>query len=310
MSVSPSRVLVTGANGFIGAWTLSRLRELGIAAVAVDLQQPGPLVQRLLGADLAAVRWHTGDVTDTDFVVDAARGCDGIAHLAGVLTPFCAAQPVRGAQINLIGVLNAFEAARVHGLRQLVFTSSAGVYGPTHADFPEPTTHYGAFKLAAEGSARAYWQDHSIASVALRPFVVYGPGRDVGASAGVSLACEAAMARRPYTLPFTGAAGMVHVDDVVDAIVAALSHPLTGAHAFNLLGEVRSTQAVIDEIRRQAPWAELTAEGAPLLISADLPADGLHSVLPGLTTTALPDGIARTMAGYARLAAAGASHGA
>ena len=118
----------------------------------------------------------------------------------GVLTPTCSANPVLGAQVNLLGSLHVFDAALAHGVRQVVYASSAGVYGPDHADYPAPATHYGAFKLAVEGAARAYWPTQGLASVGFRPFIVYGPGRESGVSAGPSLACRAAAQGQPCLL--------------------------------------------------------------------------------------------------------------
>jgi UDP-glucose 4-epimerase len=292
------KALVTGANGFIGAWALRRLVDAGIRVVALDLAPPGPLVRRLLGNELSDVPWRQADVSASDDVEQACAGCDLIVHLAGVLTPACRDDPVRGAMVNVIGTLNVFEAARRRGIRRVVYASSAGVYGPGHADFPEPTTHYGAFKLACEGSARSYCADHGIVSLGLRPFVVYGPGREVGASAGVSLACRAAAEGVAYTIPFTGRAGMVFIDDVVDAIVIGATTRFDGAPVLDLCGEVRSVQEVIDEIRRHHPRAQLSAEGAPLPLCCDIPQPAAAALLPGLRATPLPDGIARTLAFY------------
>lgn len=291
-------ILVTGANGFIGAWTLKRLLAAGLPLVAFDLHPPGALVERLLGDAVEGLPWRCGDVVSGDAVDAAAAGCSAVVHLAGVMTPFCQQQPVRGAMINLVGTLNVFEAARRVGASRVVYTSSAGVFGPAHARFPEPTTHYGAFKLAGEGSARSYAHAHGIHSIGLRPFVVYGPGREVGGSAGVSLACQAAAEGQPYCIPFTGRAGMVYVGDVVDAIHAALTQPFEGAQVFNMAGEVHAVDDVIAEIRLQCPGADLRAAGEPLPLSADIPASDIGRVLPGLRVTSLRDGIAQTLAFY------------
>ncbi|WP_163837351.1 NAD-dependent epimerase/dehydratase family protein, partial [Providencia stuartii] len=67
---------------------------------------------------------------------------------------------------------------------------------------PRPTTHYGTFKLACEGSARAYLADRGLASIGFRPFIVYGPGRETGLTAGPSLACRAAARGESYRIPY------------------------------------------------------------------------------------------------------------
>ena len=114
--------------------------------------------------------------------------------------------------------------------------SSAGVFGPTDGDVPFPTTLYGAFKLAGEGCARAFWEDHRIPSVGFRPLVVYGPGRELGLTAGPTLACRAAARGEAYVIPFSGATDFIYVDDVAAAFVAPVQRALSGAAVHNLLG--------------------------------------------------------------------------
>uniref|UniRef100_UPI001F05CD0A NAD-dependent epimerase/dehydratase family protein n=1 Tax=Burkholderia sp. LMG 13014 TaxID=2709306 RepID=UPI001F05CD0A len=180
------RVLVTGGSGFLGAWIIRRLLARGMECVSFDVRTNPRLVEALAHERAVAVHWRTGDIADAAATARAFDGCDAAIHLAGILTTDCAADPVRGAQVNLIGTLNVFEAARSAGLRRVLYASSAGVFGPDDGAVPLPHTHYGAFKLACEGSARAYWHDHGIASVGLRPLVVYGAGRETGSSAGSS----------------------------------------------------------------------------------------------------------------------------
>jgi len=151
-----------------------------------------------------------------------------------LLTPACAANPIRGAQVNLIGTLNVFEAARRAGLKHVVYASSAGVYGPDSPTQPRPPTLYGTWKLAAEGIARTYLADHAVTSVGLRPFVVCGAGREVGLSSGPSLACRAALRGEAYTIPFNGPNGLVYVGDVVRAFAAALTPKQAGTFVFDM----------------------------------------------------------------------------
>ncbi|MDB5779379.1 MAG: Nucleoside-diphosphate sugar epimerase [Polaromonas sp.] len=293
------KVMITGGTGFLAAWLIRRLLAGGHSVRVLDRNQNYQVARAIAGPGADSVEWRIGDVTRRTDVDDALQGCDVAVSLAGLLTPACQADPVLGAQVNLIGVLNVFEAAKAAGHRKVVYASSAGVYGPDDGKTPRPTTHYGAYKLACEGCARAYWATDGIASVGLRPFVVYGPGREGGLSAGPTLATRAAAAGQPYTIGYTGLSDLLYVDDAAAAFEAAIVQPVEGAHVFNLLGEVADVNAVIAEIRRHAPDAELHADGPHLPIAPHLGHDNLAQVLRGLPRTRLADGIAATFAYYA-----------
>lgn len=293
-------VLITGGSGFLGAWIMRRLAARGVEVRVLDIHDRRQTAASIAGDMVYQLNWRLGDIADGEVVREAMQGCGGVIHLAGVLTPVCSANPVRGAQINLIGTLNVFEAAQAEGITQVLYASSAGVFGPVDAQNPLPMTHYGAFKLATEGSARAYWHDRQIASIGFRPFVVYGPGRETGISAGPRLSCRAAARGEAYTLGYTGAAGLIYVDDVAQAFEQALFTPLQGAAVFNLVGEVATVDDVMGEICRQVPGARLQAEGPPLTIAPCLTGDGqrLYALLPERRTTSLAQGIAATLQYY------------
>lgn len=282
------KILITG-GGFLGLRLAQRLLGRGHAVRVLDVAPKGA------GA-APEVEWLLGDVSSWDDVTAALDGCDGVVHLAGLLTPACQADPVRGLQVNTLGTLHVFEAARRQGLRHVVYASSAGVYGPQDATHPAPTTLYGTWKLAGEGIARAYLADHGIGSVGLRPFIVYGSGREVGLSSGPSLACRAAARGESYTIPFTDASGLVYVDDVVEAFAAALEPRLGGAHVLNMAGVRATVDDVIAEIVRQVPGARVDAKGPPLPISGDIRSDALDPVLGLTRTTSLAEGISATLA--------------
>jgi nucleoside-diphosphate-sugar epimerase len=251
----------------------------------------GPSVADMTG-------WISGDVSDAAQVTAAAENCDGIIHLAGILTPACKADPIRGAQINLLGTLNVFSAAKMWGIKRIVYASSAGVFGPTDGRTPFPITHYGAFKLACEGSARAFWEDAQIASIGFRPYIIYGAGREVGLTAGPSLACRAAARGEAYDIPYTGSAGLVHVDDVTAAFEAALMREPDGAHVFNLVGEVASNEDVVAAIREIVPDANVGIKGPGLPITSTIEEGDLRKVLIDLPTTSIRDGVRRTIEHY------------
>lgn len=294
------RVLLTGGGGFLGAWVARRLTQGNLAVRVLERHDDRSLVRAIAGDAADAVDWQVGDIADTGAVIAAAEGCDGVVHLAGVLTPACRDDPLAGARVNVLGTLNVFEAARRHGIRQVVYTSSGGVYAPDDRAEPFPVTHYGAFKLANEGSARAYWEDAGIASIGFRPFVIYGPGRTGGLTAGPTLACRAAAHGEAYAIPFTGAAGMVHVDDVAAAYEAALRAELTGARTMNLTGEVATMDAVVAGIRRIVPGAKVSCEGPALPSGTAAANEWACGLLPLGRERTLEEGLAETVEFYRR----------
>ena len=295
------RVLLTGGSGFIGAWIIRRLTRRGIDVRVLDINASRSTVAEIAGDDVARkLDWIVGDIRMTDEVRQAAKGCDGVIHLAGVLTPACKANPVRGAEINLIGTLNVFEAARQHGFPSVVYASSAGVFGPDDASHPAPTTLYGVLKLAGEGCARAYWVDHALPSIGLRPLVVYGAGRELGLSAGPSLACRAAARGEAYVHPFTGTSGFIYADDCAMMFEQELLSAAKCAVVYNLIGDVATVDDVLAEIRRNVPDARLSASGPPLPIAPGIAGDGLDKLFPERQRTSLAQGIKATIEHYRR----------
>ena len=293
------RILITGGAGFLGAWIVRRLAPGGHALRIFDLAENRGLIAAIAGERAAdACEWRVGDIAARAEIRRAAADCDAIVHLAGVLTLACRADPVRGAEINLLGTLNVFEAARDHGISRIVYTSSAAVYGPFDGRAPWPTSHYGAFKLACEGCVRAYWEDHRLASIGFRPYVVYGPGREGGLTAGPSSACRAAAEGAAYVFPYRGSAGLVYVDDVAAAFEAALAREPDGAHVFNLVGEVASPEQVIAELHRLAPNTDIRTGGDILPFAPEIAEGNVREAFPNLPATSLRSGIERTFTYY------------
>lgn len=291
------RVLVTGGGGFIGAWIVRALAAAGHEPRIFDLGSDRRILRFIAGDALAGrTEWVSGDIADTAAVEAAAEGTDAVIHLAGLLTPACRADPVLGAKVNLIGTLNAFLAARRHGIGRVLYMSSIGVFGPEGGALPAPTTLYGAFKLGGEYAARAFHADDRIASIGFRPYVVYGPGREAGLSAGPSLAARAVARGEAYTIPFTGTVDLIHVEDVADAFLRALTVPLDGAAVVNLWGERLDAAGMLAAIRAARPDARIAAEGPSMPIEPP-PADGeAVRLLPGFSSRRFANGFAASVA--------------
>jgi len=294
------KVLITGGAGFLGAWVIHRFVASGAEVRVFDLKDDRSIARKIMGERADALDWRTGDIRDGAAVLEAASGCDFIVHLAALLTPDCAANPVLGAQVLLIGTLNVFEAAKAHGMKGVAYASSGAVFGGDDGVYPFPVTQYAAFKLACEGAARAYWRDAGMPSIGFRPAVIYGPFRETGMTAGPSLACLAAAKGGSYHLAYSGAADMIFVDDVAAAFHAAAVTPFEGAHALNLKGEVADVADIAAAIDACVPGTAVTWEGDPLPMHSVLATSPLEKLLGPLPRTALRDGLAKTIDYYRR----------
>lgn len=293
-----SRILVTGGTGFVGAWVVRDLVARGHAVRVLDLR-PNPAHLDFVRPGLAGgVDCIAGDIRDAGTVRAAIAGCDRVIHLAGIMTVDCARDPATGAAINLIGSLNVFEAAIADGLPGVAYVSTAGVFGPDDGVNPRPATHYGAFKLAVEGSARAYLADRAFPSVGFRPYIVYGPGESSGIAAGPSIALRAAFEDRSATIRFSGRAGFVHVEEVAAAFVAAVEAPPEGAEAHVLAGETADMADFVAALRARVPGADIATEGPPLRIPPEIGAGPRPAFLADVPRIGLADGIDRTLAHY------------
>ena len=125
-------VLVTGAGGCIGTWALALLTRAGVPAAAFDLTLDKRRPRLLMSeAELAKVQWLTGDIADFDSVLAACNGSQAraIVHLAALQVPFCKADPVAGAKVNVVGTVNVLEAARKLGIRRITYASSIAAHG-------------------------------------------------------------------------------------------------------------------------------------------------------------------------------------
>jgi nucleoside-diphosphate-sugar epimerase len=266
-------VLVTGAGGCIGSWALALLARAGVPAVAFDLSEDKRRPRLLLSDEqLAAVRWLTGDISDADIVMRAveASGAKAIVHLAALQVPFCKADPVAGAKVNVVGTVNVFEAARKLGIRRLTYASSIAAHGAIEGHGTLPTL-YGAYKYCNEETAKVYSQDWQVHSVGLRPGVVYGVGRDQGLTSKTTVALLAAAAGRAYDIPFRGAVSWLHAGEVASAFLKAVSKERQGAAVFDINGIASSVEEAIAIMRKVTPGAQITCSGAALPFPMDLP---------------------------------------
>ena len=250
-ALSASRILVTGATGFVGRALLRRLVADGRRVRAATRGTPAALAAQ---AEAVAV----GDIgPDTDWRA-ALAGIDAIVHLAArahVLRESSADLHARYHAVNTLGALRLAEAAAAAGVRRFVFLSSARVHGgrSTGAPFTESSPlvaedPYGRSKVDAERGLASLASGTQLEPVILRPPLVYGP------EASGNFARLVALVARGVPLPLGAVRNrrsLVYVENLVDAIVRSLDHPSAAGETFMVSdGEDVSTPELIRRIAR------------------------------------------------------------
>lgn len=185
MTLRGTKVLVTGADGFIGSHLSERLVAEGADVRAFCLYNARGSAGWLDETDPAtrkALDIRLGDIRDARFVAAATEGIEIVFHLAALIAiPYSYAAPQSFIDTNVSGTLHALEAARAAGVRRFIQTSTSEVYG-TPESLPIRETHplaaqspYAASKVAADQLALAFAKSFDLPVVVLRPFNTYGP---------------------------------------------------------------------------------------------------------------------------------------
>ena len=233
-------VLVTGGSGFIGMYVMRRLAERGDSVTNLDLHRPGPEASWWLRSQEDRIRFVQGGVDDLSGVMDAVKTCepDTIVHIAGVVDlAVLAKRHTLAAQVNVGGTLNVLEAARLFGVKRVVYFSSIAVL-PTRQYEPIDVNHpvflagegpgesfYGAGKVASEAFMWAYRQEFGIDFITIRPSAVYGFGQ------GFPIFIKPMVENSVLGNPTRFATGRefprdyTHVDDVAQLAVKAIDIP-------------------------------------------------------------------------------------
>lgn len=277
MVASPTlaRVLVTGGQGFLGAYVLDNLLKQGSTVALLDLKEDTRILEQVLSkADIAKVKTFYVDIADSAVVSEVVLGFKptAVIHLAGVQIPTVKANPTLGVKVNVLGTVNIFEAVKALSAQEgktpvpVSYASTGAVLGPSsdyaggaplpaERDYHRPRTMYGVFKLCNEGTARIYWQDHGVPSVGLRPLTIFGVGREIGLTSGPTKAVKAAVLGRPFVIEVTGVTGFHYVDDVaklfIDTVAGTAEQP--GAHVCGMRGHLASYEEFLSEAAKSVP---------------------------------------------------------
>lgn len=185
MRLEKSKVLVTGADGFIGSHLVEMLFQIGCkvrAFVFYNSFNSWGWLDTVPADILGQMDIFCGDIRDPNGVFEAMKGCEVVFHLAALIAiPFSYHSPDSYVDTNIKGTLNVLQAARKLGTERVLVTSTSEVYGTaqyTPIDEKHPfqgQSPYSATKIGADRLAESFYRSFNTPVVIARPFNTYGP---------------------------------------------------------------------------------------------------------------------------------------
>ncbi|MBD3306358.1 NAD-dependent epimerase/dehydratase family protein [candidate division KSB3 bacterium] len=277
-----ARFLVTGGAGFIGSNVVTSLLQGGHDVRVLDNFLTGK--RENLADVLDQITLIEGDLRDPVCVNQATEQIEYILHIGALPSvPRSVAEPLLSHDINVNGTLYLLEAARQHGVKRLVFSSSSSVYGdtptlPKHEAMPmAPLSPYAAQKAAGELYCRVYSTIYGLETVCLRYFNVFGPRQDPQSqyAAVIPKFITAFQTGNQPTIYGNGeqSRDFTYVENVVVANIAATTAPEAAGKTFNVACGSRLT---VNEIARKISTL-LGTENTPVYAPAR-PGDVKHSL--------------------------------
>jgi UDP-glucose 4-epimerase len=184
-NIEDSRILVIGGAGFVGSHIVDQLLAEPVREIVMlDNFVRGTRANLSEAAKDKRVRIVEGSITDKTLLAELMQGTEYVFHLAALWLFECVYQPRSALEVNVVGTFNVVEAAHQAGVKKIVYSSSASVYGdavftPMTEDHPfNNRTMYGATKIAGEQFFRAFNEQHKLDYAGLRYMNIYGPRMD------------------------------------------------------------------------------------------------------------------------------------
>lgn len=246
------KILVTGGAGFIGSHVSRLLLEDGYQVVVLDNLKTGHKTAVPKGAKLVV-----GDISDPQKTKLALKDVDAVIHMAGlIVVPESVKYPEKYFQNNVLGAVSLLESMKDIGVKKIIFSSSACVYGaaknlPITEDTPlAPDNPYGATKASVEAFIQSYHAIYGFDAMILRYFNPYGPGELHNPEThAIPNFVKATLAKKPIPLYWKGEQirDFIYIEDLAHAHIDVLK--LSGFNIFNLGTETGiKVKDVVEEI--------------------------------------------------------------
>lgn len=292
------KVVVTGGTGWLGGAVVKALLGRGHTVVAADVAvDPAFAALAKVEPALTAVSVDLADAAGISALLMGVKP-DAIVHCAAIVgVANCAVNPAKAYRVNVEGTVNLFEAACLAGIKRVVNVSTEETYGDFRSpvigeDHPQnPTSIYGATKLASEQIGRVYARQYGMECIDVRTCWVYGP--DLPRPRMPKTYIDAALKGQPLHISTGGdlAVDQVYIDDTVQGVVLALEKEHHRFDAYNVAtGEAPTVSEVAQIVNAAIPGADIRVDPGPYY-----PSEGIVSAKKG----ALDISRARAELGYA-----------
>jgi nucleoside-diphosphate-sugar epimerase len=284
-------ILITGGTGFLGRHLVRHLLEAGEKDLLILDAAPN----RAAIADVASqVKVVPGDVTEVTALIDTINKykVEGIIHLAYLLGTGGIRNPLPSINVNCIGTTNIFEAARLTGLKRVVYMSSVAVFpmrstltGPELSEDapPAPDTVYGACKLFNEHIANYYASAYGLDPIGIRPTSVFGEGRGHRRGADADhfmVQPELALLGHPVTMPpDEQVSDWMYCRDAAEVFLRAYRVKNPKHRIFNMSGAPRKTGEITAYLREILPQAKISVSDKPFAMTSLVKTDRLREEL-------------------------------
>lgn len=266
-------ILIIGGTGFIGARLTELFVKRGEEVVCFDLY-PNAQAVKHLGEKARVV---VGDVTRMDDILGVVKDykVTRIVNLAALLAAESEAFLAKALRLNLMGMINVFEAARFMGISRVVYASSVAAYGlqssfgerpVSEEDVCQPTLAYGAHKLWSDFMAAKYAQLHGLSVAGLRIAIVSGPGRKTGISAWSSTYVDNPAVGEPAEIPYRSnqKVSITYVDETAETFLRLSLAENLKHRIYNSFGHSLTLQQLAEVVKSFLPEAQIRfQENAP-----------------------------------------------
>ncbi len=294
-------VLITGGAGFIGSHTTRRLLSQGHQVTVLDNLSNG---RRENLPEDPNLRLVVGDIADPTAVADALDGTDRVLHLAAQVSVITSVEePRRSCHDNLLGYVTVLDGARRAGINRFVYASSAAVYGqPSELPLrensaPAPSSPYGLEKLVNDRYATLYRELHSLSTLGMRYFNVYGPGQDPSSPYSGVISCFVDRLSKGQTLTVHGdglqTRDFVYVGDVAQANITALSSSAEGVLNIGTGSSCTLLELIetLGKVAGVSPTINHTAAREGDIRHSAMTPERLHQVFGTVPSTSLEQGL-------------------